>query len=110
MHKRTFLLIVLLALAPTAFAAGESRRPNLLFILTDDHRFDALGCTGNPIVQTPQIDRLAREGVRFTNAFVTTSICCTSRASIFTGQYARRHGINDFGTPFTPAQIAQIYP
>jgi len=110
MIKRTFAVTLLLALAQSGFAANDARRPNLLFVLTDDHRWNALGCAGDPIVKTPQIDKLASQGVRFTNAFVTTSICCTSRASIFTGQYARRHGINDFGTPFTPAQIAQIYP
>jgi arylsulfatase A-like enzyme len=103
------LLIALLS--PVASGADVApRRPNLLFLLTDDHRFDALGCVGNRIVQTPNIDSLAGQGVLFRNAFVTTSICCTSRASIFTGQYARRHGIHDFGTPFTPEQMAQTYP
>src|SRR5690349_11607295 len=106
------LVLVLggLWVAAPAWAQNGGKRPNLLLLLTDDHRFDALGCCGNPIIQTPAIDRLAKEGVRFSNAFVTSSICCTSRASIFTGQFARRHGIHDFSTPFTPAQLAQIYP
>jgi len=85
-------------------------RPNILFILTDDQRWNALGCMGDPNIQTPNIDRLGRQGVRFRNHFVTTSICCCSRASIFTGQYERRHGIADFAKPFTPAQWAQTYP
>src|SRR5438270_10623176 len=59
-------------------------RPNILFILTDDQRFDAMHCGGNALIQTPNIDRLAAEGVRFRNHFVTTSICCVSRASILT--------------------------
>lgn len=108
---RNPLLIAFLLLAPVALAAEPpSRRPNLLVVLTDDHRFDALGCMGNPVLRTPNIDTLAREGVLFRNSFVTTSICCTSRASIFTGQYARRHGINDFATPLSPDQMGQTYP
>jgi arylsulfatase A-like enzyme len=102
-------LTALAALKASAQQA-DRRRPNVLFLLTDDHRFDALGCMGNPIIRTPNIDALARGGVLFKNAFVTTSICCTSRASIFTGQYARRHGIHGFNTPFTPTQWARSYP
>lgn len=84
--------------------------PNIVFILTDDQRFDSLGCAGNPVVQTPHLDRLAARGVRFRNHFVTTSICSVSRASIFTGQYFRRHGIGDFVTPLSAAQWAETYP
>ena len=87
----------------------QEKKPNIIFLLTDDQRWDALGCMGNPIIQTPNIDRMASEGVLFSNAFVTTSICCTSRASIFLGQYARRHGIHDFKTDFTPGQLAHTY-
>lgn len=87
-----------------------SPRPNILFLLTDDQRWDALGCAGNTIIQTPAIDGLARGGVRFRNAFVTTAICAVSRASIFSGQHERTHGISDFATTFTPAQFANTYP
>lgn len=79
-------------------------------LVTDDHRADAMGCAGNPIIQTPNIDDLAANGVRFTNAFVTTSICASSRASIFTGQWTRRHGIIDFATHFSKEALAQTYP
>jgi arylsulfatase A-like enzyme len=89
---------------------AKTARANIIFLLTDDQRADALGCMGNPIIQTPQMDDLARNGVLFTNAFVTYSICCSSRASILTGQYARRHGINDFGTAFSGAALAETYP
>ncbi len=67
-------------------------RPNIIFILTDDQRWDALGYAGNNIIQTPEMDKLAEEGTYFTNAFVTTPICAASRASILTGLYERTHG------------------
>jgi arylsulfatase A-like enzyme len=85
-------------------------RPNLLFLLADDLRWNTLGCQGDKIIQTPAIDRLASGGTSFSNAFVTSSICCTSRASILTGQWARRHGIEDFATPLTPEQWRNTYP
>jgi len=69
-----------------------------------------MGCAGNRLIQTPNIDRLAANGVRFKNHFVTTSICCVSRASILTGQYERRHRIGDFATPLTPVQWMATYP
>ena len=87
-----------------------NRKPNVIFLLTDDQRRDTLGVAGNALIHTPNMDRLAAEGVLFENAFVTTAICAVSRASIFTGQYARRHGIHDFGTDFSPEQLAHTYP
>jgi arylsulfatase A-like enzyme len=84
--------------------------PNLLFILTDDQRWNTLRCMGDTNIVTPHIDRLAQQGVLFQNHFVTTSICCCSRASIFSGQYMRRHGIDGFTQPFTSAQWAETYP
>ena len=90
--------------------AAEVKRPNIIFLLTDDQRWDTLGCMGNPIVQTPNVDRLAAQGVVFDHCFVTTSICMTNRACIFTGQYAARHGVWDFRTNLTPEQLAQTYP
>ncbi len=90
--------------------AAEDDRPNIIVLVTDDQRWDTLGCTGNPIIRTPNVDRLAAEGVVFDNCFVTTSICMTNRACIFTGQYAARHGIWDFRTSFSEAALAQTYP
>ena len=69
--------------------------PNLIVILIDDLRFDECGITGHPYLKTPHIDRLAREGAIFTNAFHTTPLCSPNRACILTGQYASRHGIID---------------
>jgi arylsulfatase A-like enzyme len=102
------VLAMLLTCLLSAGIAAE--RPNIVFLLADDLRADALGYAGNRIVQTPNIDRLAAAGVVFRNHFVTTSICNVSRASILTGQYARRHGIVDFATPLTPEQWRDTYP
>jgi arylsulfatase A-like enzyme len=90
--------------------ATPKKPPNIIFLLTDDQRWDTMGCAGNPIVQTPNMDAMAYDGVRFTNAFVTTSICACSRASIFSGQWVSRHGIKDFNTPFSPEALSQTYP
>src|SRR4051812_4534887 len=67
---------------PASRATAPARRPsppNILFLLGDDWRWDTLGCAGNPVVKTPNLDALAAEGVRFTHMQVTTSICCVSR-------------------------------
>ena len=98
----------LLSGLPTRARAAD--RPNLVFILTDDQRWDALSCAGNAVLRTPNLDRLATEGVRFTNHFCTTSICCASRASFLTGMYASRHGVHEFSTPLRPEQLAASYP
>jgi len=87
-------------LSPLRAWSGEDKPPNIIFILTDDHRWDALGILGHPVVQTPTLDRLCRDGVRFENAFVTTSLCSPSRASILTGQYAHTHGVKNNLTPW----------
>jgi len=100
------------ALGASAARADEAtqRPPNILFVLTDDQRHDFMGCAGHPFLQTPQMDSLAREGVRFTNAFVTTPICAASRASILTGSYARSCGVHDFGTPIPADLFTKTYP
>lgn len=71
---------------------AQVNKPNIIFILTDDHRWDALGFAGNKLIHTPEMDRLASEAAYFQNAFVTTPICAASRASILTGMYERSHG------------------
>lgn len=85
------------------------RPPNILFLLADDLRFDAVGYL-NKDVRTPNLDRIAKDSLRFLNTFVTTSICCTSRASIFTGTYARRHNVWDFTTTLPPLLLKNSYP
>ncbi len=113
---RRFLLSLSLALVHVSALFGEPAvaaapaRPNLLFILSDDQRWDALGCVGDPALQTPHLDTLAARGRLFQNHFVTTPICSVSRTSIFTGQYLRRHGIGDFKRTLPPARWAETYP
>src|SRR5262245_50669330 len=76
-------------------AAGRPPRPNVVFILMDDLRWDELGCAGHPFSRTPHIDRIAREGALFRNAFATTPLCSPSRASFLTGRYPHAHGVVD---------------
>jgi arylsulfatase A-like enzyme len=87
-----------MAAAGRSAAQPPADRPNLLFILVDDQRNDTLGCAGHPILKTPHIDRLAADGVRFTNAFVNSPICAASRANILTGTTETTHGFT-FMTP-----------
>ena len=77
---------------------------NVIYILTDDQRFDEMGFM-NPIIDTPNIDRLASEGVHFKNAFVTTALCSPSRATILTGQYMHNHGVVDNNSPRNPNSV-----
>lgn len=107
MNKSIALLLLFLGCF-SAFA--QQNRPNIIFILTDDQRWDALGFAGNSIIQTPEMDRLAAQGTYYENAFVTTPICAASRASILTGLYERTHsytfGKGDIKAPY----INQSYP
>jgi arylsulfatase A-like enzyme len=95
---------------PNDGANAAGRQPNFLFFLTDDQAQACLGAMGNSTIHTPHVDRLAADGVLFTNAFATTAICCSNRACILTGQHMRRHGIRDFVTPLSAEQLAQTYP
>src|SRR5260221_497022 len=94
----------------TVVRADVSQRPNIVFLLSDDQRWDAMGCAGNPIIHTPQVDALAHDGVRFQNAFVTTPICAASRASIFTGLYERTHRYTFDTPPIADEHTAISYP
>lgn len=101
------ILLVCPCLLGVLSAAGQPR-PNIIFILADDMRWDCMSCAGNPLLKTPNLDRLAAAGTRFNNAFLTTSICAVSRASILSGQYARRHHVNDFKTQLP--SLKETYP
>jgi len=101
------LLVCLVYLGFTSVVEAETPL-NILVLYADDWRHDTLGCAGHPIVKTPNIDRLASEGVRFRNNFVTTSICGVSRATLFTGQWMSRHGNPAFQKFNTPWE--QTYP
>src|SRR5438046_7622059 len=85
-------LLVCAALEP----AGSAARPNIIFIMSDDHAAHAIGAYGSKVNRTPNIDRLAREGMRLDNVFVTNSICTPSRAAILTGQYSHLNGVTMF--------------
>lgn len=95
--KLFFSLIVINLIAAFSGAyAASAAQPNVIFIKTDDQRYDSLSMTGHPVTKTPHIDRLAEEGVFFENAFITSPICGPSRANFFTGQWERknRHGFH----------------
>ncbi len=85
----------LTACTPSGGAGPNPRPPNVVVVLVDDLRWDDLGIEGHPFVETPAIDQLARDGVRFRNAFATTPLCSPSRAAILTGQYVHTNGIID---------------
>ena len=86
------------------------KQPNIVFLLADDLRWNSLNCMGNKMLHTENIDELARNGVRFTHACVTTSISMVSRASILTGQYMSRHKIREFGMPLSEQAFMNTYP
>jgi choline-sulfatase len=90
-------------------ACGDTR-PNILFFFTDDQRNDTLGCAGHPIVKTPTIDSLAKRGVRFSNMFVSDSICWVSRSTILTGLTARSFGDPRQPDKVKPEAVADLYP
>ncbi|MBI5706115.1 MAG: sulfatase [Armatimonadetes bacterium] len=104
-------LLALYALGISSAPMRPSAKPlNFLILLTDDQRYDAAGYLGHPFLKTPNLDRLATQGVRFPNSFVTTPICAASRASILTGCFERRHGYT-FGTHPLGAQLCETsYP
>ena len=87
-------LVVAILAAPAAPAAPADK-PNIVVMMSDDQRFDYLSCAGHPFIKTPHTDRIARDGVRFVNMFVTNSLCAPSRATLMTGQYSHANGVRD---------------
>jgi arylsulfatase A-like enzyme len=94
---------------PRAARAKSAASPNILLLYADDQRNHTLGCSGHPIVKTPNIDRLANEGVRFENAFVSTSTCWVGRACLFTGCYERKHLYRVVSGPLDPELCESSY-
>ena len=82
----------------------STSQPNILCFVTDQQRADHLGCYGNPDIQTPNIDRLAEEGVTFTQSFVANPVCMPNRASMFTGRYPKAHGVRENGNTLAPTE------
>lgn len=108
-NRRAFLQTAAVGVAAAAAAGTQpagavaNSGRNIVFILIDDQRYDSLGFAGHPFLETPHLDALARNGLVFERAFVTTSLCSPSRASTLTGQYAHRHRVLDNNTPLPEA-------
>src|SRR5438876_553741 len=109
MARISFFGLLVLALLPNLGQAQQpARKPNFLFVYTDDQRWDAMGVVQReqrdkarfPWLKTPNMDRLAAEGIRFRNAFVVNSLCAPSRASFLTGRYGHLNGVVNNHTPF----------
>ena len=111
-HLAAALVIVATVPATTLERqAGRADRPNIIYIMTDDHAAHAIGAYGSRVNQTPHLDRLAREGALLTSVFATNSICTPSRAAILTGQYSHLNGVTMFNrfdsSRMTVAQLLQ---
>ena len=105
-----FIVLAILWTACRQSTVTHDSPPNILFIVTDDQRWDALGYAGNEIIQTPEMDRLARKGTYFAKTFVTTPICAASRASMLTGLYERTHGYTFQQGPLKEPYTQMSYP
>lgn len=115
MKKKLLSSLVAVACAPVLFGATAhaanadgAKKPNIVYIIVDDQRFDAMGFM-NPAAVTPNMDKIAANGVHFKNAFVTTSLSSPSRASVLTGMYAHNHGISD-NNPNPVAEKLNYFP
>src|SRR5262245_19419161 len=103
--RRSLLCLAAVALAaPGAFAQQKDSRPNILLVFTDDHASHAISAYGSKINKTPNIDRLAKEGMLFRNCFCTNSICAPSRAVILTCKHSHINGVIDNAVPFDGKQ------
>ncbi len=111
MRRRNYLTFSLLILCSVCSKILAQEKPNFVFILTDDQTYGMMGCDGNRITQTPNIDRLASEGVFFTNAHITSGICTPSRVSILLSQFERKHQVNfNSGTSVSAEAWELSYP
>ncbi|HEV8129758.1 MAG TPA: sulfatase-like hydrolase/transferase [Acidobacteriota bacterium] len=109
--QKCLILIVIACFAallqiPGRAGAQPPRRPNILFLMADEYRRDALGVAGHTIVKTPNLDRLARQGIRFTRAYTASPVCSPARATLFTGRYAHIHGVVRNDLPLNPGEVA----
>lgn len=102
----TILLLCIIACTPkTENEYAEEKPPNIIFIMTDDHAINAISAYGSKLISTPNIDRIAGEGILFRNSFVTNSICAPSRAVLLTGKYSHLNGLRDNRDPFDGSQL-----
>jgi arylsulfatase A-like enzyme len=98
------LLTILLFPGAATYCQQTTTRPNIIFIMSDDHAYQAISAYGSKLIQTPNIDRIGREGAIMKNGFVTNSVCSASRAVILTGKYSHINGLRDNGTFFNGEQ------
>ncbi|WP_319589331.1 sulfatase [uncultured Draconibacterium sp.] len=103
--RLTFFVILLALFASCQTKQEEAKRPNILFVMSDDHAYQAISAYSDKLTQTPNIDRIADEGMLFTNACVTNSICAPSRATILTGKHCHLHGKTDNVFPFDTTNV-----
>src|SRR5262245_27363361 len=96
--------VLALAISLSPFRSQE-KRPNIIFIMSDDHSEQAIGCYGSRLIKTPNLDRIGNEGIRFQNSFVTNSICAPSRAVMLTGKYSHMNGLRDNRDEFDGSQM-----
>ena len=102
LYSRLYVVPILLAIVFSSCTSSkeEEEKPNFLFILADDFGYHDLSCMGSEYYETPNIDRISKEGMTFTDGYATCQVCSPSRASIMTGQFPARHGITDWiGAP-----------
>src|ERR1700742_3992522 len=118
MHRRRFIQASGATVAAMGLPGGllqaeepAKRQPNVLFIMPDEWRGQALGCMGHPDVHTPHIDQLAAEGMLFRQTFANTPVCCPARATILTGTYTSRNGMlaNDLRLQESVSTVADLY-
>jgi arylsulfatase len=102
--SRRELLLGATAIA-SAQTSAQTPRPNILWLMADEFRFDALKCAGNPVVATPNLDRIAHEGVRFSTTYTVCPVCSPSRASAFSGRYAHVHGVTTNAVPANNGEV-----
>ncbi len=108
--NRFLFLLLALCFCQSTFARSADK-PNIIFVLTDDQSYGMMGCTGNRIVQTPNLDNLAYDGILFTNAHITSAICTPSRVSMLLSEFERKHGVNfNSGTSMNLEAWNDSYP
>ena len=98
-HFTKSLLGAAAAASAPSWASGGAKKPNILYVFSDQHRAAAMGCYGDGNVETPHFDAFAGQGMRCTNFVCNTPVCCPSRATLMTGLYAHRHGVVTNGIP-----------
>ncbi len=102
MYKTILFGVTLLSSSQCLYSSSKKTQPNIIFIYSDDQRQDAMGANGNPVIITPELDKLANQGIRFTQANVVFSLCSPSRAALLTGRYGSANGVLELGSDLNP--------